>query len=195
MRKWLILLSVLSVTSASGAPAWTWVDAKGQVHYSDTPVPGAKQVELTGAQGFGAARSQQQAAAAPAPSAAAQSPSASYRTFTIVSPAQQETLWNIGTMLNVQLAIEPGLQPNHRLDLFIDGERRNLNSTSSQMSVPDVVRGVHTMEAVIVDQRGTEVLRSLATTFMVQQTSIQNPNAPQATPRPPPPRPTPRPGN
>ena len=29
MRKWLILLSALSATTVSGAPAWTWVDANG----------------------------------------------------------------------------------------------------------------------------------------------------------------------
>jgi hypothetical protein len=187
------------------------VDANGTVHYSDTPVPGAKQIELTGAQGFGTA-SRAPRSTAPTPTGAnptatpqAAQPATSYRTFNITSPAQQETLWNTGGSVNVQLAIEPRLQPNHRIDLFIDGQRRNLNVTTPQLSVPDVFRGIHTMQAVIVDQRGTEVLRSLATTFMVQQTTIQNPNAPLANPpagRPPPtanpplprpPRPTPRP--
>ena len=53
MRKWLILLSALSGTAASAAPAWTWVDAEGTRHYSDRPVPGAEQVDLAGAQAFG----------------------------------------------------------------------------------------------------------------------------------------------
>jgi hypothetical protein len=34
------------------------------------------------------------------------------------------------------------------------------------------------MQAVVVDTNGTEVLRSLAVTFMVQQTSLLNPNNP-----------------
>jgi hypothetical protein len=188
MRKWLILLSALSVSSVSGAPAWTWVDASGTVHYSDTPVPGAKQIELPGAQSFaGANRSLPATSAANANSAARATPqpaqpATAYRTFNIVSPGQQETLWNVGATLNVQVLVEPRLQPNHRIDVFIDGQRRNLNVTGTQLAVPDVFRGIHTMQAVIVDQRGTEVLRSLATTFMVQQTSIQNPNNPQARP-------------
>lgn len=189
MRKWLILLSALSVTSVSGAPAWTWVDANGQVHYSDTPFPGAKQVELTGAQGFGTARPQPSAAASPARQAApaptnGQAPAATiYRTFNIVSPGQQETLWNIGTTLTVQVALEPRLQSSHRLDVLIDGQRRNLDSMSLAISVPEVFRGSHTLQAVIVDQRGTEILRSPLTTFVVQQTSLQNPNAPLARAR------------
>lgn len=200
MRKWLILLSALSVTSVSGAPAWTWVDGNGTVHYSDTPVPGAKQIELTGAQGFGQASRTQQQASTPTPAAASATPqapasaTAAYRTFNILSPGQQETLWNIGTNLNVQIALEPRLQPTHRLDVFIDGQRRNLNATGLTMLVPNITRGIHTMQAVIVDQGGAEVLRSLATTFMVQQTSIQNPNAPLAKPQPPV-RPQPKVGN
>jgi hypothetical protein len=195
MRKWLILLFGLVVSSAQSAPAWTWVDANGQVHFSDTPVPGAKRIELANAQGFGAA-----------PRESGQEPTASesdqpadrearYRTFNITSPKQQETLWNTGSVVNVQIALEPRLQQGHRLDLVLDGQRRNLNATSTTLTLPEVFRGIHTIQAVVIDQRGEEVLRSLATTFMVQQTSIQNPNNANSPSRPqPPPRPTPRPG-
>ena len=197
MRKWLILLFGLVVSSAHGAPAWTWVDANGQVHFSDTPVPGAKRIELANAQAFGAAPrdSAQQGAAAPTETEQPAGRENRYRTFKITSPAQQETLWNTGSVLNVQIELEPQLQANHRLDVYLDGKRLNLNSTSTSLTVPDVFRGSHTMQAVIIGQRGEEVLRSLATLFMVQQTSIQNPNNPNAPARPqPPPRPTPRPG-
>jgi hypothetical protein len=196
MRKWLILLSALLVSSVQGAPAWTWVDANGQVHFSDVPVPGAKRIELTSAQAFGSAPRQAQAPqpAETKPEQPAESPN-QYRTFNITSPAQQETLWNTGSALNVQIELAPRLQASHRLDLFLDGKRLNLNSTSTTLTVPDVFRGIHTIQAVIVGQRGEEVLRSLATTFMVQQTSIQNPNNANQPSRPqPPPRPTPRPG-
>jgi hypothetical protein len=183
MPKWLILLSALLVTPVSGAPAWTWVDANGTVHFSDTPVPGARQIELSSAQGFGApSRPAPSGAAAPGASSPATTPVSPYRTFTIASPAQQETLWNLGGSLNVQVTLEPRLQPNHRLDIVIDGQRRNLSSTGVQFTVPEVFRGLHTMEAIVVDTRGTEIARSTPTTFMVQQTSIQNPNAPLARP-------------
>jgi hypothetical protein len=197
MRKWLILLFGLMVTSVQGAPAWTWVDANGQVHFSDTPVPGAKRIELANAQAFGTAPRQtasQEAAPATEPAEAGDR-AARYRTFNITSPKQQETLWNTGSVVTVQIALEPQLQRGHRLDIFLDGERRNLNAVSTTLTLSDVFRGIHTIQAVIVDQRGEEVLRSLATTFMVQQTSIQNPNNPNAPSRPQaPPRPTPRPG-
>src|SRR5512143_1892034 len=106
MHKWLILLSTLLVTAASGTPAWTWVDADGQVHFSDRPVPGARQVELSGAQGFGAPAARPAAAtpaAAQSTPAAAQAP---YRAINIASPTEQQVLWNIGTMLTVQIEID-----------------------------------------------------------------------------------------
>jgi hypothetical protein len=190
MRKWLILLSALLAISASGAPAWTWVDAKGTVHFSDTPVPGAKQIQLAGAQGFGAAaraQSSETTTSNAAPATAIPQQPASYRTFNITSPTEQETLWNIGGTLTIQVALEPRLQSGHRLDAYLDGERRNLNATSLSLSVRDVFRGTHTVQVAIVDQSGSEILRSSAVTFMVQQTSTQNPNAPLA------PRPRPRP--
>ena len=184
MRKWLILLSTMLVTAASGAPAWTWVDADGQVHFSDRPVPGARQVELTGAQGFGAP------AARPAPTlatpASQTSPGAAqapYRTINIASPAEQQTLWNIGTMLTVQIGLDPPLSTAHRVDLILDGQRRNLNTASLQVTLSDVFRGAHTLQAVVIDATGAEVMRSATRNFVVQQNSIQNPNSPAARAR------------
>jgi hypothetical protein len=151
-------------------------------------VPGAKQIDLAGAQTFGASQRQPSAADKSAGPSAAKTtgPAQSYRTFNIVSPQQQETLWNVGTVVNVLVELDPPLAPNHLLDVYVDGERRNLNSTGTDLSLADIYRGVHTIQAVVVDQSGAEVIRSLATTFMVQQTSVQNPSNPQS------PRPTPR---
>ena len=182
MRKWLILLSALTVTTANGVPAWTWVDADGQVHFSDRPAPGAKQVELTGAQGFGRAARQTASRAQSAEQASAAGPP--YRSLQIVSPRQQESLWNIGGTLNVQLGLEPALLPGHRLLLVLDGARLDQPVTGAQTTVPNVFRGAHTLVALVLDSAGAEIQRSGTTTFIVQQTSSQNPNSLTA-PRPP----------
>jgi Domain of unknown function (DUF4124) len=166
---------------ASATPAWTWVDKDGTTHFSDRPVPGAKQIDLRGALGLG-----RPAVAQPAPnSTAAQSPAPAqpagqYQTFTVTSPAQQQTLWNIGGNLPVQVNLQPGLQSGHHLDVFLDGQQLNLNETSTQFTVPNVYRGLHTLQAAVFDSSGKEILRSQATEFMVQQTSILNPNNPNA---------------
>jgi hypothetical protein len=173
MRKWLILFSALSGTAASAAPAWTWVDADGTRHYSDRPVPGAQQVELAGAQGFGTtARAPRTASEGGATGASG----AAYQSIEVVSPAEQETLWNIGTNLPVQVRFQPGLQPGHRYDLLLDGQRRNVNTAAPRVTLPDVFRGQHSLQVVVIDAAGAEIMRSPARVFFVQQTSTLNPN-------------------
>lgn len=177
MGKWLIVLPMLYATALAAEPAWTWVDANGRRHYSDRPVDGATQVELPGAQGFARATptptpETTRNPAAPAASATPAAPA--YRSFTIASPANEETLWNIGAILNVQVAIDPGLQPGHRIDAYLDGERVAIAEQSQQFTIPEVYRGLHTLYAVIRDAGGREVRRSPPVTFMVQQTSIAN---------------------
>jgi hypothetical protein len=168
---------MLYAAALAAEPAWTWVDEKGQRHFSDRPVAGAQQIELEGAQGFSSTPLRVEARA---PSAATATPAApsdvGYTAFNIVSPAHQETLWNIGANLPVQLEIAPALQAGHRLDVFLDGERVIIGSTSPQFTVPNVFRGLHRVQAVIMDASGREVLRSLEITIMVQQTSVQTPN-------------------
>lgn len=171
---------MLYAAASFGATAWTWIDANGQQHFSDRPVQGARRIELPGAQGFSrpTVTTPQPAPAARAEAATQRNATRPYSVFTVVSPSQQQTLWNIEGTLNVQVDLEPSLQPGHRLDAFLDGERVSINATSSQFTVPEVYRGLHTLQAVVVDAAGNEVLRSLAVTFMVQQTSILNPNNP-----------------
>jgi hypothetical protein len=178
MRKWLILLSALSGTSAIGAPAWTWVDANGTVHFSDRPVPGARQVEIAGAQSFGAPQIAQPQISSAAPQASTPAPRAPYQVVEIASPAQEETLRNIGGTLSVVVRFQPELAVGHRFDLVLDGQRRNVNATSSRVTLPDVFRGSHTLQVIVMDSTGTELMRSAPRTFFVQQTSILNPANP-----------------
>jgi hypothetical protein len=172
MRKWLILLSALLASAAVAAPAWTWVDANGTVHFSDRPVPGARQVELAGAQGFSSQTPATRGSTDGAPTARA----GQYQSIEVVRPAEQETLWNIGASLPVEVRFQPGLQPGHRYDLVFDGQRRNLNTVAPSLTLPDVFRGTHTLQVVIIDSAGTELQRSAARTFYVQQTSVLNRN-------------------
>ena len=176
MRKWLILLSALSGTAASAAPAWTWVDEEGTRHYSDRPGPGAQQVELAGAQAFGSEARAPRSSGATAQGGTAGVPGAPYQSVEVTSPAEQETLWNIGTNLPVQVRIQPALQTGHRLDLLFDGQRRNLNTANTRVTLPDVFRGQHTLQVVVIDSAGMEVMRSAARVFFVQQTSTLNQN-------------------
>lgn len=178
MHKWLILISMLW-TAAIAEPAYRWVDDNGQVHYSDRPMPGSTQIELIsgGAATVPAVPVLPSGEAAPEPDAPAD-PAAAYSAFNILQPTQQETLWGTGGTVDVVVEISPALEPGHRLGYYLDGELTDLGSGATTFQMQEVFRGIHTLQAVILDGAGEEVLRTLAVTFMVQQTSINYPNNP-----------------
>ena len=171
---------MLAAMQAVAGPAWRWVDANGTVHYSDRPVPGAVEVYLP-----------ESTRAAPTPSApppAAAQPAApeatqgeaeeaaftGYTRLEIMSPEAEETLWNLGGELTVNVAVTPELRPAHRLLLLYDGEQAGISrSSSSGFTVTNVFRGTHSVQAVIIDAANTPVMRSQAVQFYVQQTSVQ----------------------
>jgi len=160
----------------NGQTAYTWVDESGQVHYSDRPFPGAAEVELSGAQGYSAPAATPSVRATPAEV----DPAAAYTAFNIVRPLHQETLWNIAGIVEVSVEIGPLLRVGHRVGLYLDGALTDVTTTTSELQLSEVFRGQHSLQAVILDNNGNDVLRSAVVTFMVQQTTLLNPNNPNA---------------
>jgi hypothetical protein len=174
MFKCLIALIALFPAATMAATVWTWVDEQGRRHYSDQQRPGAVAMEVAGTQTFsGAALRSGARPATPSTEAAATEP-VTYTVLDIISPTAQQTLRNIGGNLTVELATYPGLATVHRIDAILDGQRLALGARSLQLTVPNVFRGEHTLQVVIVNEAGQELLRSDPVTFFVQQTSILN---------------------
>ena len=185
MRALVIICFAAFSGIASAATLYRWVDEDGVVHYSDKAQPGAEVVELRSAQTFTApplpqrTRSQEE-----------EEEAASYDLFEIAEPVEDKVYWNIEGNLGSSLRLRPSLRAGHSIYLYIDGRRIDgLSTRSLNMTVPEIFRGSHTMTASIADRNGNVVAESDAVTFHVRQTSIQNPNNPNAPPRPTPQRP------
>jgi hypothetical protein len=124
------LASLFSV-AALGQQAYTWTDENGTVHYSDRPFPGAATIDLRAAQGFTAPQPTQ-----PVPAITDAAPAEeeelvrAYTAFEVIQPVQQETLWNIGTVLNVTVDLQPDLQPGHHLGAYLDGQLIDVGATT-----------------------------------------------------------------
>jgi len=189
MRKWLILAFLCSTASVEAQPIWTWVDSAGVRHYSDRPVDGAEQIEVSSPQTYSPPGSTAAPRVTPAPATtptqqtSASASTSAYRSFAIASPAADETVWNIGGTLTVSVTLEPALAPDHRIDVYFDGRRLGLDQQSTSVSIPEVYRGTHTLQAVVIDSRTrSEIQRTPVQTFHVQQTSVQNPQSPPQGP-------------
>ncbi len=166
-----ILVSVLMAAGTVLGQAYRWVDEEGIVHYSDRPREGAEQVILPSDNRVTRRR---QPAPAPRAQPAGDQQSApaafKYESFSVASPAPEETLWNIEGVLDVSLELQPSLQDGHRVRVFFDGNERIVSGTSFQ--IEEVYRGVHNLQAEIVDATGKLMIRSVPNRFYVQATSI-----------------------
>mgnify|MGYP001819806871 FL=1 len=178
MRTFIAFIAVLAA-GAVMAQAYKWVDEDGVVHFSDTPVEGAERIDLPTE-----SRPRRQvtpsvtssAAAATSPATTVEEPPTVFRydSIEIVAPAPEETLWNIEGVLNVALRVSPGLRPEDRVRVYLDGEE-SLVTSSSSFQIQEVWRGVHNIQAEIVDSTGKLMARSLPNRFYVQQNSIAGP--------------------
>lgn len=191
--RWICLALLLVLSMNAGATElWRWVDENGVVHYSDRPHPGAERIELQRVQSFTpppmATRDVQPEDSRPSQDRAG-SP---YTGLRIVSPGEEETLWNIGGELSVEVALQPALRAGHTLRVQLDGDRVvELPPGQTRITIDEVFRGEHRLRASVVDDQGRELVSSDPVVFFVQQASILNPNNPANRPQPPP-RPTPR---
>lgn len=172
LRPILFLLALLAANGAF-AQAYTWTDEDGIVHYSDRPVPGATLIILPDSK----AGTSYSAPSIPSrPTAATDQDGASpeqpfrYETLEVIAPAPEETLWNIEGELNVALALNPALRPGDQVRVYFNGEPRTVPGTNFRLQ--EVFRGVHNIQAEIVDETGELMIRSLPNRFYVQQTSI-----------------------
>lgn len=153
------------------ADAYRWTDEDGIVHYSDKPHEGAERVVLPSDSRV--VRRQRPAQAPLQQGAAGQQPDAGafkYESLNIVSPGAEETLWNIEGVLNVTLDIRPGLLEGHQIRVYFDGNPRMVNAASFQ--IEEVYRGVHNIQAEVVDASGRLMIRSATNRFYVQQNTI-----------------------
>ncbi len=169
-------IALLALLAASAAPAqvYRWVDADGVVHYSDTPQPGAEEMQLpeSPAAAPGSAFEPLQR---PRRTSGDEAPQPfAYEALRVVAPAAEETLWNIEGRLTVRLDLQPSLRSGDQVRVYFDG--RAIPTNGLQLELDEVWRGTHNLQAEVVDAQGQLLIRSEPIRFYVHQTSIQNPN-------------------
>ena len=171
-RAILVLLGLLVMPQLAAEEAYVWTDEDGVVHYSDRPVPGARRIELA----------EPNSSRSPAPRRAARDEAGAeqqpeddapfrYESFEIVSPRAEDTLWNIEGVLNVSMSLSPPLQPGHQVRVYFDGSPQMASGTSVQLQ--EVWRGVHNVQAEVLDGTGKMLIRTRTNRFYVQQTTVR----------------------
>ena len=185
------LLAFASQAQQATKELWTWRDANGVVHFSDTPGPGARRVDLVVP---GPPSGNATAAAAATAGTVAQPPAApgvTYSLLEIWQPENGASFFDADATVNVRIRSEPALAEGDTLRLYLDGKRIEGADTALEYTLENLDRGAHSIMATIRDARGNEKIRSQPVVFYMKQNTIIAPRAVGPGVRPVP-RPTPR---
>ena len=172
MRRHLTALALCALAFAVGAQTiYKWVMPDGSIRYSDRPQEegAVKRQEIT------IETSRPEAEASPAASIpdpdgeeggeeSQPQAFAGYSSFEITSPAPDQSIRDNGGNVTIQLALEPSLVDSHVIELFMDGTSLGTGRTTT-ITMTNVDRGTHTVQASIRDRSGARVATTGAVTF------------------------------
>ena len=112
-----LVLTISLIAGVAGASeVYRWVDDDGQVHFSDRPREGAERVVIDEPQTIQAPAPSRTRPARDAEADEAEDEPFSYELLEIVTPGQEEVLWNIEGQLAVSMRLEPRLQVGDRIN-------------------------------------------------------------------------------
>lgn len=172
MMKTLIAVLMGLSTAAHAATVYRWVDENGTIHYSDTPHTDAETIKLKEPNTYDAP------ANLPKIEPRQESPAqeAQYQSLTLTQPEPESTIWNNQGEFTASIRLEPALDTaaGHTIQFKLDGDVV-ATTQSRQWHFSGVNRGAHTVQAVVVDDRGKALIQSEPVTLYLHQQSINLP--------------------
>ena len=165
MRYWtLLLISSLLFTVMATAEVFSWKDAKGIVHYGDSPPESikAKAVvlpQLTIVKDYGKLYKPVLTAEERGLTTAKQKTekeNSFYKTFTILAPKDKQAIRANDGDVTVMLSLKPKLLPNHTLSVYLDGKKM-AEGGLRMVNLTNLDRGEHKVYAVINKKQGDKV--------------------------------------
>lgn len=166
----LLVAPVLSVQ----AEVYRYVDKQGNHVFTDKPAEGAEKVQ-TGPVMTVPFPKTGGASTTGGPAAVQQKPVARTYTVTLLSPPAETTYRRGDADIPVAATVSPSLAAGEQLEILLDGKPWE----GSVIPLDDSLdRGSHTLQARVVDEKGTVLATSATVTIHVQQHT-----APKAKPK------------
>ena len=180
------LLALSTQAQETKRELWTWKDANGVTQYSDRPVPGAKRVELVGVTPSAPTAAPPAKPAAGNAARPVQAAAVEYRSLEIWQPENGATFYGADATVSVRMRSDPEVASGHRLLLYLDGKLDEGPPTALEHTLTNLERGVHSITAVITDEKGAERIRSEPRVFHIRQPTTIAPGAVGPKLKPPP---------
>jgi hypothetical protein len=177
MKRILILIALIACQA--NAEIYKSTNADGEVVYSDTPTQGSEKVKMPSLPTY---------TPPPMPPAGttqvqAQEKADFYKSFVIVSPANEETIRNNLGILNIEAQLTPALQVrlNHRVQFFLNGEPYGKPVGKTSLTISNLDRGDYNLSATVVDADGNALISTGDVVLFMKRHSILNPPKPSSS--------------
>ena len=172
-------IAVFPAGIAMGTQLYKSVDADGNIVYSDTPTPGAEQLTPPPISTVDSLPKPETAETEAKPGEetaedAAKKPPTKYTKFSIVSPRNDDTIWDNTGAVPVSLLLEPPLdtENGHSIWVYVDGKAVVRKSHNLLKPLSGIDRGAHTIRAEVRDANRKTLRRSANVTVHMKRTSV-----------------------
>ena len=163
-----LMVGVLACFSeAQGETVYKTVNTDGSVHYSDQSSSGASPLILP-ALSVVPSTAVSQDTQTPVTSPAIEK-AVSYQQLEILSPHNEETIWNNSGEVSITLRISPNITPPDILQLLIDGKVMGSSKESTAFVLGGLDRGTHLVQAQIINQHKKIVKVSPVVVFYIHK--------------------------
>ena len=175
MRATLVIFALLvASTGAQADKVYKWVDAQGNVLYTDQPRKGAQEVKIA-----------KQPASAPVRSFAARDEDRfRYSAVTFDAPANEGTIRDNEGNVKVAVNVVPPLRTDRgdQIRLSLDGGALLADPNSPEVVLTGLDQGAHTLQATVTDKAGRVLISSDPVEFYLKHWSIDDPRGPSIYP-------------
>ncbi len=163
----LVLCVALTSNAVQAQKVYKIIQPDGTVEFTDTPPPDApvQQIEvppLNTSRPLAPPIDNSTPPATDAPK--------SYSEFRITRPANGEDIRDNAGNVNIDLRLEPSLRTGDKFDLYLDGQSIG-GGKATGITLTDMDRGSHSIQAVVKNTAGQVVARSNSVTFTLQRRS------------------------
>ena len=169
MRYWIALaISIATLSIVTADAIFSWKDAKGVVHYGDSPPEAAKAKavdlpELTVVKDYGKLY---KPVLTTKERGITKKKKSHYTKFSILAPKNKQAIRANDGDVTVILALKPKLLPEHKLSIFLDGKKM-AEGGLRMVNLTNLDRGEHKIYAVINGNKGKEISKSKEVIFTV----------------------------
>ena len=165
------------------------VDPEGGVSYADIPAAECPQaVKLPDFSTYTPRPVQAPAESGDAATAKPE-PFERYASISILQPEADGIVRSNEGVVPVSIALEPTLQPGHRVTLYVDGQAVPGSFDGLAIELSGIERGTHNLQARISDAAGKVLIESSGIRFTLRQTGLFDRAPPPPPPSPPPAKP------